>query len=368
MKKIQALTVLLVFGLSIHSAAQPIKVPESLDRWDTAGSKAVVENYLGKQSIFLKSGPLVLKNAQFEDGIIEFDFSLPTQRGFPGFAFRAQDLKNTEYFYFRPHQSGNPDATQYTPVYNGYAGWQLYHGEGYSKAFTYNFNGWHHLKMDVHGLQAEIYIDDMEKPFMKITELKREWQAGKMAFVAEVAPIHFANFQFTTKQGNTPVRPKTPDNGTNGFITKWMVSNAVNRSFFDGRTQLSSEQKSYFKWSTQQSEPSGTINLAKFIPNGDTNRTVIARFDIESSTDKILPMNFGFSDYVTVYVNDNAVYSGADNFMSRDYRYLGTIGLFDEVYLPLKKGNNEIWFVVSEDFGGWGVKAKIENMDQISLK
>jgi len=36
--------------------------------------------------------------------------------------------------------------------------------------------------------------------------------------------------------------------------------------------------------------------------------------------------------------------------------------------LPLKKGVNELWFVVSEDFGGWGIKAKFENMEKISLK
>jgi len=54
--------------------------------------------------------------------------------------------------------------------------------------------------------------------------------------------------------------------------------------------------------------------------------------------------------------------------MSRDYRFLGTIGFFDQLFLPLKKGSNELWFVVSENFGGWGVKAKLENMDKISLR
>jgi hypothetical protein len=79
-------------------------------------------------------------------------------------------------------------------------------------------------------------------------------------------------------------------------------------------------------------------------------------------------LSFGFSDYVTVFLNGKALYHGGDNFMSRDYRFLGTIGFFDMLFLPLKKGSNELWFVVSEDFGGWGVKAKFENMDNISLK
>lgn len=53
--------------------------------------------------------------------------------------------------------------------------------------------------------------------------------------------------------------------------------------------------------------------------------------------------------------------------MSRDYRFLGTVGYFDEVYVDLKKGKNELWIAVSETFGGWGVKAQLENMDGLEV-
>jgi hypothetical protein len=46
---------------------------------------------------------------------------------------------------------------------------------------------------------------------------------------------------------------------------------------------------------------------------------------------------------------------GSDAFASRDYRFLGTIGLYDELFLPLEVGDNEVWLAVSEGFGGWGV-------------
>jgi hypothetical protein len=36
--------------------------------------------------------------------------------------------------------------------------------------------------------------------------------------------------------------------------------------------------------------------------------------------------------------------------------------------LPLKKGDNELWLAVTENFGGWGVKAAFDDMDGISLK
>ena len=51
-----------------------------------------------------------------------------------------------------------------------------------------------------------------------------------------------------------------------------------------------------------------------------------------------------------------------DNFLSRDYRFLGTIGYYDALYLDLAKGRSELWMALSEDMGGWGVQAKLEDM------
>jgi hypothetical protein len=50
---------------------------------------------------------------------------------------------------------------------------------------------------------------------------------------------------------------------------------------------------------------------------------------------------------------------GDHSYRSRDYRNLGTIGWFDGVVLPLKKGDNEIRIAVAEGFGGWGIMGRI---------
>src|SRR5438034_5148514 len=162
-----------LLAISCYTNGQAIQLPFGFDKCDTIGTALTTEKYMGKESVSLKSGAIYTKNVDFKDGIIEVDMSFPQQRSFPGLGFRMQDLSNFENFYVRPHQSGNPDATQYTPVFNGQAAWQLYYGEGYSKAFTFTFNAWHHIKIDVHGLQAEIYIDDMQNPLTKVKELKR---------------------------------------------------------------------------------------------------------------------------------------------------------------------------------------------------
>ena len=364
MKKTLSIVCFTISFLGLNS--QTIRVPASLDQWDTVGANPTLETYLGKQCIAFNSGAIILKNADLKDGTVEADVSFPRQRAFPGFVTRMQADKNFEFFYLRPHQSGNPDATQYTPVFNGQAGWQLYHGDGYTNAFPFRFDQWHHIKIELHGLQAEFYIDDTL--VIKVKELLNGWKSGKIGVVSEGIPLRIANVQYNVKQGTSPTPMPVPANGTGGVITQWQVSNVITRRVLEKQYKIPEQAKKSLVWSTRNSEPSGTINLARFGVLADSMNTMIAKTIIESTMDQVKELSFGFSDFVTIYLNGKALYSGSDNFLSRDYRFLGTIGYFDKLFLPLKKGVNELWFVVSENFGGWGVKAKFDNMKGITLK
>lgn len=62
------------------------------------------------------------------------------------------------------------------------------------------------------------------------------------------------------------------------------------------------------------------------------------------------------------------MYAVDNTYQSRDYRYLGTIGLFDTVVLPLVAGANEIVIAVTEAFGGWGVMAELDDLDGVSIR
>jgi hypothetical protein len=350
------------------ACCQPVPVPFTPDRWDMQGAQTSLETYQGKECILIKNGAMVTRGIDLRDGVIELDMNFPQDRGFPGFGFRVTDMNNMEHFYVRPHQAGNPDATQYTPVFNNYAGWQLYHGAGYSEATPLKGDQWHHVKIDMHGITAEIYFDDMQKPLIKVTELKQGWKGGNLALITGGLPTRYANLQYTSKPGTAPAAIPVPANGANGLITRYQVSNQLNRKLFENKLQLTNDIKSKLKWTTQNSEASGTINLAKFTQANDSGNTIITRVVIHSDEDQVKAITFGFSDYVTVYLNDKALFSGMDAYRSRDYRYLGTIGFFDQLFLPLKKGDNELWFVVAEDFGGWGMKAKLEDMSKLSLR
>lgn len=348
--------------LDVHG--QTIQISSDPNAWDTIGVVPVHETYKGKECLFIKTGAIVAKGIDFRDGTIEADVSFPKVKSFPGFAVRMQDQKNFEYFYVRPHQSGNPDATQYIPVINGDGGFQLYSGEGYNSAYNFKFDEWQHIKIDLHGLQAELYIDD--SLVIKVKELLTGWKSGKIAVVG--GPLYIANIQYTPRQNPVPTPIPIPENGKDGLITKWEISNVVNNSLFEHKYRLTPEIKDKLKWSTQRSNYSGLLDLARFGTVTATNNTIVAKLAVNSSADQIKEVSFGFSDDVTVYLNGQAIYYGSDKFLSRDYRFLGTVGFFDKLFLPLKKGTNELWFVTSETFGGWGVEAKFENVDGLSFK
>jgi len=45
-----------------------------------------------------------------------------------------------------------------------------------------------------------------------------------------------------------------------------------------------------------------------------------------------------------------------------------TIGLIDKIYLSLSADENEVWFAVSEGFGGWGIQAESDDLEGITLR
>ncbi len=150
----QIFAAVLAFGFALPLHAQTI--PFDSDRWEFDARESRVEEYLGRQSLFLKGGLALVKDSKFLNGVVEFDIAFSPERTFVGTVWRVLDKNNYEEFYFRPHQSGNPDANQYTPNFNGVAGWQLYYGEDYSAPVRYRFNEWMHVKIVVAGKQAEV--------------------------------------------------------------------------------------------------------------------------------------------------------------------------------------------------------------------
>lgn len=345
-------------------------VPFDSGRWEFRATEHRVVEHLGRESLYLEGGIAWLDDVDFLDGVIEFDMAFSEERGFLGVAWRMQDEENMEEFYVRPHQSGNPDANQYTPIDNGLAAWQLYHGEGYGSPVVYRFGEWVHVKVVVSGGQGEVFIDS-EDPVLFLHELKREVRPGKIGLVAngEYAPAYFAGFRYRllTRPSLASPRREIPP-APAGTVTAWAVSTPFAERSLDNRFELGEREKEGLSWTTLAAERTGLVNLAALYGSVEGRDTVFAKITVRSEREQVKKLSFGYSDRIKLYCNDRLIYGGDNSYRSRDYRYLGTIGLFDEVYLPLAKGANEVWLAVSESFGGWGAVARFEDSTGITVE
>jgi hypothetical protein len=344
-------SLLLVLPADVTRAAE---IPFDSPRWAFRAAEWRLEEHLGRPSLYLRDGFGWIDGLSLTDGTVEFDIAFTAERGFAGAAFRMQDTNDYENFYLRPHQSGQPDANQYTPVFHGVAGWQLYHGAGYSAPTVYPYDTWIHVRIAFSGDRAEVYIDS-QQPSVVIPELKRERQAGTVGLTAFLADVHFSNFRYGDEvpvlRGTPEVVPEAPD----GVVLSWQVSAPFAEKEMVGLTTLPEEFASTLEWRGLAAESTGITNLARISSLSPETNTVWVRWPQDVGSRQ--RVRFGYSDRVRVFCNGRLLYSGSNLYRSRDFRYLGTIGLFDEIRCPAENGRNDVLFAVSESFGGWGILA-----------
>ena len=112
------------------------------------------------------------------------------------------------------------------------------------------------------------------------------------------------------------------------------------------------------------------VNIAEHraFPPGARGAHVYARAVVRSGEAQTKALNFGFSDRGLVFLNGRLLFSGNNTYRSRSLRYLGAMTVDnDAVYLPLEAGDNELVMVVSESFGGWGLVARLADLDGVTF-
>ncbi len=350
-------------------AATAETAPFDSDRWVVEAEEWELEEHLGRPAVRMRGGSAWVGDEDFTDGVIEFDIAFGSKRNFIGASWRLEDSDNFENFYMRPHQSGKADANQYTPFFHGLAGWQLYHGAGHGTAVEYRFNEWQHVKIVFSGSRGEVYVDSTE-PILFMHEMKRELQAGKVGLTAgALAPVHFANFTYQ-KLDNPGLHGQAAElpGPEAGLIESWRVSNVFSATLLKDKITLTDAETSGLEWTELGVESNGLANLARLAGVDRETNTVFARLTLTADKARVVKFRFGYSDALGAFLNGRLLYRGQRLYQSRDFRYLGTIGLFDEMYLQLEEGENELWLAVYEAFGGWGLMATIEDREGLTIE
>jgi hypothetical protein len=316
------------------------------DRWDWRTARPVPAAHLGRECFRVECPLATVNDLEPTDGTIELELAVGPERGFPGVVWRLRDDENYESFFVRPHQVGNPDAIQYTPVFNDISSWQLYHGDGFWAPVAFPIGEWFSIRVVFAGTRADVFVADEHA--LRVRELKLPTGAGRIGIATGGAAIHVARFSYDPAAPLEPAPP--PLASVDGIVPAWDVSDP----FPEEELDLSAPRT----WTQLAAEPTGLANLARVSGIRDGRNTVLARSTIRSDRATTALLEFGFSDRAVVHLNGRPLYRGDAGYRSRDYRFLGSIGWWDTLYLPLAAGNNELVVAVSEDFGGWGVQAR----------
>jgi sugar lactone lactonase YvrE len=329
------------------------------ETWTMNGGRVV--EHLGREAL---AGSAFLKDVEFTDGVIEVDIAMDGRRCFPGVVFRAESEADTEVFYVRPHRSKNySHALQYTPRFRGLTGWQLYSGPGFTATADIPLERWVPLKIEVLGTRARIYFDDMENPALVVADLKRGKATGYIGITAPPdGRVHYSNFRYSTDVeldfGPQPIRPVS-----RGNLDAWEISQPIAPPNINRDLAPSNQDLGEITWQRVTADATGLVDIARHLESQPRlPGCVIARTTIASSEPERRKLHFGYSDEISVFVNGDLLFRGDSTFRVRDTEFMGIIGLNDAVVMDLAEGNNELIFVVTESFGGWGFMARAEGL------
>jgi hypothetical protein len=350
--------------------SQSLSVPAESHRWDLEGQAKVAE-YQGRKCLFLDGGAAVLKDFELRDGIIDVDVATPAKRGFFGFDFRIDSNgANYEEVYLRQHKSGLPDAMQYTPVLSTGRNWQIYNGPGFTGAVDIPKDEWFHLRLEVAGAHAKLYVKDMDKPALVMDDLKSGVQKGQVALYDLTGATYFSNFEVRSTPDVAWERHPPPMSP--GTLTKWSLSPSYDALAKKLERPLTPAESAAIHWQDVEAEAPGFVVIYRYrlAPHpavsfqGDFSKrlepqpgmkVVYVRTNIDSHGDQVKKLEIGYSDDVSVFLNGKILYRGRSAQGFRDPGFLGIVNPEnDAVFLPLKKGSNELILAVSELGGGWG--------------
>jgi hypothetical protein len=268
---------------------------------------------------------------------------------------------------------------QYTPVLNTGLNWQIYNGPGFTGAVDIPKDVWFHMRLEVAGAQARLFVKDMDKPALVMNDLKSGVQKGQVALYVLTGATYFSNFEIrATPDAHWERRlPPMPP----GTLTKWSLSPAYDALARNVERPLQSTESEAIRWQDVEAEPPGFVviyryreaphlrvsfanDFSKRLDPQPGTKLVYARTNIDSDRDQVKRLYIGYSDEVSVFLNGKILFRGrsAQNF--RDPGFLGIVNPEnDTVYLPLKKGGNELMLAVSELGGGWGFICRLAELE-----
>jgi hypothetical protein len=367
---------LLLAGLASSGAAQTAPVPLTADAWDATDSVTSLR-YLGRDALRINRGVALLRGAAMDNGTLELDVAASDTTNFLGIVFRAASPTFSNVVFLRPGASGTEEAMQYGPAFNSVGvAWQVYHGDGANAVVDVPRNRWMHLKVELNGPVARVYVDTAATPTLVVPRVVTSGGAGLGVWAGAFGRgAYFSNIHYVPSQEPAAQSPAaTPPPGT---ILGWELSRAIEAADFAPATP---PKFATLAWQRVQTEPEGFVLVNRYreapvggVPTDSTgavlvdsvmtgkmegSRIVYARTTITADRDELRRLQYAYANGVVIYLNGRPLAFAMNPGRLRGLGVMARAG--DAVYLPLKRGRNELVFAVIECTGGWAFSGRLD--------
>jgi hypothetical protein len=369
----KAITTFLFIFMAIAAVAQKtsqknqktdVNIPIKAESWDVKGGKAKFVDHKGISSIELAGDLATAKNLDFSNGTIEFDLDAP--EGFVGIYFRRQSEEESEFFYLRgvANPATSIDAIQYTPIIKKVNMWDMY--PDYQTAANFSKDNWIHVKMVVSGLQMLVYVNDKTRPTLQVFRLEGNTKNGSIAFQGNCFVANVV-VKPNEVEGLNPAEGFDPTYNDIRYIKNWQLSDPaklpVGQELNNGAMPDIDT-----KWQPVVAERRGLVNITR-VHGLDSRQYVWVRSKIISKTSRKVKIDLGFSDEVWVFLNDRTVFVDKNLYgqgmrKKPDGRISPDNANFE---VQLNEGENDLVVGIANDFYGWGIIVRLNDLDGITL-
>lgn len=353
-----------------QSQKKALDIPMTAEHWKFAEGSAEFTKHKNVPAIKIVQGAVISKNLNFSNGTIEFDAEPldATKSPFVSMYFRCNESGEGEVFYLRVGREENHkrnDAVQYAPLIKGINLWDMLpHYQG--PAVLHN-NNWNHIKLVISGMQMRAYVNDLSRPALEIPYLEGNLKEGEIALEGLAA---FANLVIKpdATEDLSQVNGVDLTNHDANYMHRWLVTQPVPLAY--GR-ELGSKDfpKAEAAWDSIDAERNGLINLTRKYGGVSERQYVWLKTNIKSSAEVLRKIQLGFSDEVWVFVNGRIVYVDKNLYLQGMRKTPnGRCSIENASFqVLLKPGDNELLVGVANDFYGWGIIARFENMEGVDL-
>ncbi|PLK44486.1 hypothetical protein [Emticicia sp. TH156] len=381
--------VLLLLGLCTMAVAQKKKnvsqpaapaVPDfhismSADKWQFKEGKVTFVEKNGAMAMRIvqgNQGAVVLKDVVFTNGTIEFDFEpeAPMSLGSSPTVYFHGDAQSNDveilYIRARPKTPTANDGVQYCPILKGVNMWDMY--PDYQAPAMFEAGKANHLKMVVSGKQMKVYVNDMNRPTLYIPKLEGNATTGMLALDGGMTVWNMQVKPDIT--GNLP--PMEGHDLTDHdaqYIRNWAMTAPGNLPDRQEVTMADIPKPEAFTASVS-AERQGLINLTRKLGGNTARRVVWLKAIIKTTEAQKNMLQLGFSDEVWVFLNGSLAYVDKNLYLQPSMRKYpaGRISVQNaRADLNLKAGANELLIAVANDFYGWGIIARLENMEGVEF-